>query len=567
MNPFPIPLSGLRRRQGTKPERDGINRGSARLRIGFPHAMSSPCVSHHQQVRLRLRAASRLPAPDTASFAPPAPRRLRVAHAAMSAKAPLGVAPAEEGPGTPGQQAVLGEMVEDAAVWCAVHGLVVGDRANLRSGTVPGVGLVHAPFSLLPARFPVSFFNQACELAPIFNELVDRVSLDGEFLQAALSRQVLNSIHWILLVPITKQVDEFTSRLLEIHDKMMSINKKEVVQNDIPPESMDAMRPVQQHLPTQTSTPASKMNNLPKDAHNMEVSTPVPPINSEGNDEDETPKNTVSRNGGFLQNAVGQDLVHLGVARTASGGPSVVASGVSTGHQHNIMDLDERQPKRRKRALMNNEKIDELEKALVDEPEMHKNWSEKLSLSGPEITASQLKTGKTVLNIRKAKLARIAKERAENADKPSIPHPGESSESAGEDNYLPPAGVMTALSKGGSLLSPDSTEQTSQAELSPNTTMMVRPFTRSFSLEPGRLVSLVDSDGKEVGRGKIFQAPGKSTTKSCVCVVDVTELRTEKWRELPHPSEAFGWTFQEAEVRNGGIIRVSWDAVRLFPVA
>ena len=116
-------------------------------------------------------------------------------------------------------------------------------------------------------------------------------------------------------------------------------------------------------------------------------------------------------------------------------------------------------------------------------------------------------------------------------------------------------------------MSPDSTEQTSQAELSPNTTMMVRPFTRSFSLEPGRLVSLVDSDGKEVGRGKIFQAPGKSTTKSCVCVVDVTELRTEKWRELPHPSEAFGWTFQEAEARNGGIIRVSWDAVRLFPVA
>uniref|UniRef100_A0A804MVW9 Nodulin homeobox homeobox-like domain-containing protein n=2 Tax=Zea mays TaxID=4577 RepID=A0A804MVW9_MAIZE len=202
-----------------------------------------------------------------------------------------------------------------------------------------------------------------------------------------------------------------------------------VVQNDIPPESMDAMRPVQQHLPTRTSSPASKMNNLPKDAQNMEVSTPVPPINPEGNDEDETPKNTVSRNGGFLQNAVGQDLVHLGVARTASGCPSAVASGVSTRYQHNRMDLDpasssvdnfktpeltkengleedgkgessmydERQPKRRKRTLMNNEQIDELEKALVDEPEMHKNpvllqsWSEKLSLQGPEITTSQLK--------------------------------------------------------------------------------------------------------------------------------------------------------------------------------
>ncbi|CAD6255948.1 unnamed protein product [Miscanthus lutarioriparius] len=171
---------------------------------------SSPCVSHHHQVRLRL------PAPAAASFAPPALRgRRRVARATMSAEAPLGVAPAAaaEGARTPAQQALLAEMVEEAAVWCAVNGLVVGDRANQRSGTVPGVGLVHAPFSLLPARFPASFWKQACELAPIFNELVDRVSLDGEFLQAALSR--------------TKQVDEFTAKLLEIHEKMMAINKKE----------------------------------------------------------------------------------------------------------------------------------------------------------------------------------------------------------------------------------------------------------------------------------------------------------------------------------------------------
>lgn len=109
--------------------------------------------------------------------------------------------------------AVRAEMAEAAAVWCALHGLVVGDRADPRSGTVPGVGLVHAPFSLLPARFPSSFWKQACELAPIFNELVDRVSLDGEFLQSSLSR--------------TRQVDDFTARLLEIHAKMMAVNKKE----------------------------------------------------------------------------------------------------------------------------------------------------------------------------------------------------------------------------------------------------------------------------------------------------------------------------------------------------
>lgn len=105
------------------------------------------------------------------------------------------------------------EMARDATAWCAMHGLVVGDRAEQRSGTVPGVGLVHAPISLLPARLPESFWSQACELAPIFNELVDRVSLDGDFLQDSLSK--------------TRQVDDFTSRLLEIHRKMMDINKEE----------------------------------------------------------------------------------------------------------------------------------------------------------------------------------------------------------------------------------------------------------------------------------------------------------------------------------------------------
>ena len=130
---------------------------------------------------------------------------------------------------------------------------------------------------------------------------------------------------------------------------------------------------------------------------------------------------------------------------------------------------------------------------------------------------------------------------------------------------MPPARVMNAISKG-RLVSPDVNELTLQAEFSQNM-MLSRPFTRSFSFEPGRLVSLVDGDGKEVGRGKIFQAPPvKSSAETRLCVVDVTELSIEKWRELPHPSEASGRTFQEAEVRNGGVIRVPWDAVRLAPV-
>lgn len=110
---------------------------------------------------------------------------------------------------------LLQNLAYDALVWCSLRGLLVGDRNSERSGTVPGVGMVHAPVALLPMSFPESYWKQACEVAPIFNELVDRVSQDGEFLQQSLSR--------------TKKVDPFTSRLLEIHSKMLEINKIEEI--------------------------------------------------------------------------------------------------------------------------------------------------------------------------------------------------------------------------------------------------------------------------------------------------------------------------------------------------
>lgn len=85
-------------------------------------------------------------------------------------------------------QELVEKMVYDALVWSSINGLVVGDRSVQRSSTVPGVGMVHAPFALLPMPFPESQLKQAYELAPIFNELVDRVSLDAKFLQDSLSR-------------------------------------------------------------------------------------------------------------------------------------------------------------------------------------------------------------------------------------------------------------------------------------------------------------------------------------------------------------------------------------------
>jgi hypothetical protein len=75
-------------------------------------------------------------------------------------------------------------------------------------------------------------------------------------------------------------------------------------------------------------------------------------------------------------------------------------------------------------------------------------------------------------------------------------------------------------------------------------------------------VLLTDSDGKEVGKGKISFIEGIAQGKSLdarVCTVDVTELSIGEWREVPHPSEVSGRTFQEAESKNGGVMRVVWD--------
>ncbi|XP_052480282.1 glutathione synthetase, chloroplastic [Gossypium raimondii] len=110
---------------------------------------------------------------------------------------------------------LIQKIVYDALVWSSLHGLLVGDRNDQRSGKLPGVGMVHAPIALLPTSFPESHWKQACELAPIFNELIDRVSLDGKFLQDSLAR--------------TKKVDAFTSRLLDIHSKILEMNKKEEI--------------------------------------------------------------------------------------------------------------------------------------------------------------------------------------------------------------------------------------------------------------------------------------------------------------------------------------------------
>ncbi|CAL4899835.1 unnamed protein product [Urochloa decumbens] len=168
-------------------------------------------------LRPRGTGTLRLPSSLTTTTTAAAPARCAVVGSSIIA-APE-AAPLEDRGRRSEQLAVptgmVDELVEEALVWCSQHGLIVGDRNHPRSGKAPGVGLLHAPFSLLPVSFPRFYWDQALELAPLFNELVDRVSLDVEFLQQTLAR--------------TKLVDLFTKRLLDIHSEMVELNKKEEI--------------------------------------------------------------------------------------------------------------------------------------------------------------------------------------------------------------------------------------------------------------------------------------------------------------------------------------------------
>ncbi|CAK9215967.1 unnamed protein product [Sphagnum troendelagicum] len=110
---------------------------------------------------------------------------------------------------------LVSDLVPQALSWSSLNGLVIGDKNHKRSGTVPGIGLVHAPFSLLPSPFPRQAFSQAIELAPLFNLLADRVSQDAEFLQQTLAR--------------TRKADHFIARLLDIHLQMLDEGMKQKI--------------------------------------------------------------------------------------------------------------------------------------------------------------------------------------------------------------------------------------------------------------------------------------------------------------------------------------------------
>ncbi|KAG5251782.1 nodulin homeobox [Salix suchowensis] len=220
------------------------------------------------------------------------------------------------------------------------------------------------------------------------------------------------------------------------------------------------------------------LREMDRDSHNVETS---------GSDTSST------RGKSFVGQVVNGDLLKSGAHMKGSG-----CQGVHNGEKSESHHFEEKQPRKRKRTIMNDYQIALMEKALLDEPEMQRNaaalqsWSDKLSLNGSEVTPSQLKNW---LNNRKARLARAGKDvRApmevdvtfpENQVGQALQH--ESPESPGEDNI----------------------------------TSSVRGLQNT----------------SEIG---VFEDPE-------------AELKPERWVRLPYPSEATGVLFDEAAQKIGGV--------------
>ncbi|KAK7261438.1 hypothetical protein RIF29_27749 [Crotalaria pallida] len=194
------------------------------------------------------------------------------------------------------------------------------------------------------------------------------------------------------------------------------------------------------------------------------------------------------------------------------------------------------QRRKRKRNIMNEDQVRQIEDALLNEPDMHRNpaslqfWADKLSSHGSEVTASQLKNW---LNNRKARLARTAKDPSD----------------------------LSVARRDPSSLARIASGDTSEPLLAGPTNVGAPEFPKA-----GEKVMLIGGDGEDVGRGKVFQVHGnwygKNLEQSVTCVVEVSELKVDQALRLPYPSELAGTSFVEAE-RKLGVMRVLWDLQRL----
>ncbi|TPX34917.1 glutathione synthase [Synchytrium microbalum] len=100
------------------------------------------------------------------------------------------------------------EVAYNAIDYAMSRGLVV--RAPASVSTSEDVPIVtHAPFALFPTPFPKSAYENAVELQPIFNKLVDCCARDHEFITEAMES--------------LSKVDDFVEKLYDIYKKVHAL--------------------------------------------------------------------------------------------------------------------------------------------------------------------------------------------------------------------------------------------------------------------------------------------------------------------------------------------------------
>ena len=98
-----------------------------------------------------------------------------------------------------GSAAALEAVCADAEAWASCNGLLMRSAEDASA-------FEHAPFALLPARFPAEQLAHAAELAPTFGLLVDKIVDDLPWLMATL-REAADS-------------DPFTKRLMKLCERV-----------------------------------------------------------------------------------------------------------------------------------------------------------------------------------------------------------------------------------------------------------------------------------------------------------------------------------------------------------
>lgn len=264
---------------------------------------------------------------------------------------------------------------------------------------------------------------------------------------------------------------------------------------------------------------------------------------------------------------------------------------------------EDKQPKKRKRNVMNDKQIALIENALQDEPEMQRSapllqlWTEKLrDLGSSDLTTSQLKNW---LNNRKARLARAARESrtpdgenmmdklglARSSPAISGEHPAimgsfyESPESNNGEDFYGALGGPRRGNKSARFSTPINSRSSAEDLHGMSTSdfdfsdhARVTPSrhcapVRFVQCEVGQFVSLRNDVGEEVAQGIVFQVEGiwhgRKLDEQGLCVVEIKKLSVERWARLPHPSDISGNTFEEAESLNSKML-VVWDTHKIF---